>query len=88
MRKEKVQLVSGEVELAALAKKYRMEAGKNRAEAARELQVARQAVIYAEDFPEKSFTKLRCRIIEAYSQFAVQGPVFLLKPIKRKNSSG
>jgi DNA-binding XRE family transcriptional regulator len=69
----------GEAELALLARKYRIAAGRNRAEAARELGVARQSIIYAEDRPEKSFTKLRCRIIEAYSAYSVRGPVFLLE---------
>lgn len=72
------KLVS-EVELASLAKKFRMRARKNRAEAARELAVARQAIIYAEDHPHKSFTKLRCRIIEMYSPYRVRGPVFLFE---------
>jgi DNA-binding XRE family transcriptional regulator len=72
----------GAAELAALARKCRMEAGKNRAEAAREFGVARQAIIYAEDQPEKSFTKLRCRLIEAYSSYRVRGPVFLLEKKK------
>ena len=69
-----------EAELASLARKYRTEAGRNRAQAAREMRVARQSVIHAEDRPEKSFTKLRCRMIEAYSPFAVRGPVFVLEP--------
>jgi DNA-binding XRE family transcriptional regulator len=68
-----------EADLASLARKYRTAAGKNRAEAARELGVARQSIIYAEDRPEKSFTKLRCRMIEAYSPFKVRGPVFALE---------
>ena len=68
-----------EGELSSLARKYRIAAGKNRAEAARELDVARQAIIYAEDQPGKSFTKLRRRIIEAYSPYRVKGPVFLLE---------
>jgi DNA-binding XRE family transcriptional regulator len=68
----------GEAELASLARKHRIGAGKNRAEAARELGVARQSIIHAEDRPEKSFTKLRCRI-EAYSPYRVKGPVFLLE---------
>lgn len=68
-----------ETELAAMARKCRIEAGKNRAEAARELGVTRQAVIYAEDQPKKSFTKLRCRLIQAYSPYAVRGPVFILE---------
>ncbi len=67
-----------ESELAALARDYRIASGKNRAEVARELKVGRQAVKYAEDCPEKSFTKLRCRMIEAYSPYRVRGPVFLV----------
>jgi DNA-binding XRE family transcriptional regulator len=72
----------GEPQLASLAKKYRVETGKNRAEAARELGVARQAIIYAEDQPKKSFTKLRCRLIETYSPYRVTGPVFFLEKKK------
>jgi len=71
--------IVGEAELASLARKYRIAAGRNRAEAARELWVARQSIIYAEDRPEKSFIKLRCRIIEAYSPYRLKGPVFLLE---------
>jgi DNA-binding XRE family transcriptional regulator len=68
-----------ESQLASLARKFRIKAGKNRAEAARHLGVARQAIIYAEDHPKKSFTKLRCRIIETYSPFKIKGPVFLVQ---------
>ena len=68
-----------EAELAALAKKHRIGSGKNRAEAARELSVARQAIIYAEDHPEMSLTKLRRRLIETYSTQRVTGPLFLIK---------
>ena len=68
-----------EKELAALAKKYRMAAGKNRSEAARELGVARPSLIHAEDFPEKTFIKLRIRIIEKYSGYRVVGPAYWLE---------
>ena len=68
-----------ERDLAALAKKFRVTAGKNRAEAARELGVARPSLIHAEDFPEKSFFKLRCRVIEKYSPYRVKGPLYLLE---------
>ncbi len=74
----KQQFVS-EAELAALAQKYRLASGKNRAEAARELGVARQAIIYAEDQPHKSFTKLRCRMIATWSPYKIVGPVFLVE---------
>ncbi len=68
-----------EVRLAALAKQAREAAGKNRAEAARELRVARQSIIYAEDDPQKSFFKLRKRIIEKYSDYKVVGPIYYLQ---------
>jgi DNA-binding XRE family transcriptional regulator len=71
--------IVAEAELASLARKYRIDAGRNRAQAARELSVARQSIIYAEDRPEKSFLKLRCRIIEVYSPYRVKGPVFVLE---------
>ena len=74
----KTQLL-GEQELASLAKKYRVAAGKNRAEAARELGVARPSLIHAEDYPEKTFVKLRKRIIEQYSEFKVTGPFYRLE---------
>lgn len=65
-----------EAELAALAKKYRVAAGKNRADAARDMGIKQPAIHYAEENPEKSFTKLRCRMIEAYSGLRVSGPLF------------
>ncbi len=68
-----------ERDLATLAKRFRMAVQKNRAEAARELGVARPSLIHAEDFPEKSFFKLRCRIIEKYSPYRVKGPLYLLE---------
>ena len=67
-----------ETELAALAKKFREEAGKSKVEAARELGVAPPTVFNAEEKPEMSLTKLRIRIIETYSPFKVTGPVFCL----------
>jgi DNA-binding XRE family transcriptional regulator len=68
-----------EADLASLAKKCRINAGLNRAQAARDLGVARQSLIHAEDQPEKSFTKLRCRMIERYSRYTVKGPAFVLE---------
>ena len=68
-----------ESDLAGVAKKCRLAAGKNRAQVARELKVARQAVIYAEECPQKSFFKLRKRIIEKYSAYKVVGPTFWLE---------
>lgn len=68
-----------ERELAALTKKFRVAAGKNRSQAARELGVARPSLIHAEDQPEKPLTKLRRRVIEKYSPFRIVGPLFTLE---------
>ncbi len=76
MRK-KIPLV--DTDLAATAKKYRIASGKSRAQAARELGVARPAIIYAEEAPEKSLFKLRKRIIEKYSPYRVVGPAYWLE---------
>lgn len=69
-----------ETELAAVAKKFRVASGRNRAEAARELGVARPTLIGAEEKPALSLTKLRLRMIEAYSPYRVSGPYFRLDP--------
>ena len=74
-----------EQQLAALAKQFRVAAGKNRSQAAREIGVARPSLIHAEDYPEKTFVKLRRRIIEKYSPYEVIGPLYLLKR-KRRSS--
>ena len=68
-----------ERELASLAKRFRKAAGKTKAEAAAELGVAPPTLFGAEERPELSLTKLRVRIIEAYSPFKVVGPVFVLE---------
>lgn len=65
--------------LAALAKKYREAAKKTKRAVARELGISVPSVFNAEERPEMSLTKLRIRMIEAYSPFKVIGPVFLLK---------
>jgi DNA-binding XRE family transcriptional regulator len=65
-----------EHELAALAKKYRRAAGKTKVEVAREMGIKPPSIYHAEESPEQSFTKLRCRIIESYSNLKVSGPFF------------
>ena len=67
-----------ESELAALAKKLRLAAGKTRAQASRELKISHPSLHNAEERPDKSFTKLRSRIIETYSDFRVTGPFYRL----------
>lgn len=68
-----------EKDLVALAKRYRKQSGKTRAEAARDLRVAQTSIFNAEETPKMSLRKMRMRMIEAYSQFKVVGPVFVLK---------
>jgi hypothetical protein len=68
-----------EKELANFAKKFRQAAGKSKSEAARELKVAPSSIFNAEERPELSLTSLRIRLIEAYSPYRVQGPVYILK---------
>ncbi len=72
------QQMYAEKDLAALAKQFRMDSGKNRADAARELGVARPSLIQAEESPDKGLGKLRIRIIEKYSPFKVAGPAYWL----------
>ena len=68
-----------ENKLGAIARKFREDAGKSRAEAARELDVARPTIFQAEEEPEQGLTKLRKRIIEEYSDFEVTGPFYVLR---------
>lgn len=75
MLKEKSVL---EHDLAALAKRFRKQAGKTRAQAAREMGVAQTSIFQAEEKPDQALLKLRMRLIEAYSPFMVVGPVFNL----------
>ena len=68
-----------EKDLAALAKRFRKQAGKSRAKAGREMGVSHVSIHRAEENPEESLLKLRTRMIEAYSPFKVVGPVFHLE---------
>ena len=70
--------------LCALAKKYREAAGKSRAEAARDLGVARPTVFQAEEEPKQGLLKLRKRIIEQYSNLEVSGPFYVLRKKRGK----
>lgn len=68
-----------ETELAELAKKFRTESGRTKADVARELDIAKTTMQHAEESPERSLTAVRIRIIEMCSDYHVVGPVFLLK---------
>jgi hypothetical protein len=73
-----MQFVS-ESELAALAKRFRQTTGKTKADAAREMGVKEPSILYAEENPEKSLTKLRCRMIKTYSDLKISGPYYKLE---------
>ncbi|MEI8288148.1 MAG: hypothetical protein WCH99_01645 [Verrucomicrobiota bacterium] len=68
-----------EKDLAQLAKRFRKQSGKTRAQAAREMEVAQTSIFQAEEKPGQALLKLRMRMIEAYSPFKATGPVFYLK---------
>ena len=68
-----------ESDLAALAKKFREKTGKSKADMARELAVHPTTIQLAEEYPERSMTRMRCRIIEACSPFRVDGPGYWLE---------
>lgn len=68
-----------EKQLARLAKQFREKAGKTRAQAAREMNVSQTSIFQAEEKQEQALLKLRMRMIAAYSQFKVRGPVYLLE---------
>ena len=68
-----------EADLVALAQKMRKQAGKKRAQAAREMGVSQTSIFHAEESPEQSLAKLRSKMIEAYSPFKVVGPIFYLE---------
>jgi len=68
-----------ENDLAALAKTFRKQAGKTRAQAAREMGVKQTSIFNAEETPGQSLLKLRMRMIKVYSKFKVRGPVYLLE---------
>lgn len=68
-----------ENDLALMAKTFRRKAGKTRAQAAREMGVSQTSIFNAEESPEQALIKLRMRMIEAYSEFTVRGPVYLLE---------
>lgn len=68
-----------ESELAALAKELREKTGKSKAALAREFGVHPTTIQLAEEYPERSMTKMRCRIIEACSPYRVGGPGYWLE---------
>lgn len=68
-----------EKDLAGLARRFRKQAGKSRAQAAREMKVSQTSIFQAEEIPEQGLLRLRVRMIEKYSPYKVKGPVFVLE---------
>jgi hypothetical protein len=68
-----------ERQLAVIAKRLRKQAGKKRAQAAREMKVSQTSIFQAEEMPEQALVNLRIRMIEAYSSYRVAGPLFRLQ---------
>jgi DNA-binding XRE family transcriptional regulator len=68
-----------EKDLAALARHFRKQAGKTRAQAGRRMGVSHVSIHRAEENPDESLFKLRTHMIEAYSPFKVVGPRFYLQ---------
>lgn len=68
-----------EFELAALAKKFRKQTGKNQTAAAKDFKVHRATISNAEEKPGQSLTNLRIRMIEKYSGCKINGPIFQLE---------
>ena len=66
-------------DLAVLAREFRRQAGRTRAQAARDMKVSQTSIFNAEETPEQGLIKLRMRMIETYSKFKVRGPVYLLE---------
>lgn len=71
-----------EADLAAYAKQCRLSSGRTKVEVAEQLGVSRVSVQQAEENPEQHLNKLRIRIIEMCSPYAVEGPVYRL--VKRR----
>jgi hypothetical protein len=73
-----------ESELPATAKAFRLKAGKTKIEMAAQLKVTRPGVQLAEENPEQHLGSLRIRIIEACSDYTVDGPFYRLTKKQRK----
>ncbi len=75
-----------ENELAGLARKFREQAGKKRAQAARDMRVSQTSIFHAEESPKQGLTKLRIRMIEEYSPYEVVGAVYFLRRKSRERT--
>ena len=75
-------------DLTAFAKQCRLKSGKTKGEVAAALGVRHSSIQLAEDFPEQHLKRLRIRIIEACSDFELEGPLYrVVKRAKRKPPS-
>ena len=67
-----------------MAKRFREQAKKTRAQAARDMGVKQTSIFNAEETPKSSFFKLRSRMIEAYSPYEVVSRIVLLRKSRAK----
>jgi DNA-binding XRE family transcriptional regulator len=74
---KKVSMEEGD--LSVHARMFRRQAGRTRAQAARDMKVSQTSIFHAEESPELPLIKLRRRMIEAYSKFKVTGPKYFLE---------
>ncbi len=72
-----------ERDLLGLAKRFRRQAGKTRAEAARELGVSQTSIFNAEENPSQSLARLRERMIARYSPHKVVRRIILVRAKRR-----
>ena len=73
-----------EAELAAFAKQLRIEAGESKAGAAREMECRAPSIFHSEESPDLPYSKMRRRLVEYFSDFEVEGPVYRLRKKKTR----
>ena len=73
-----------ENDLAVLAKEFRKQADRTRAQAARDMKVSQTSIFNAEETPDQSLVKLRVRMIGAYSPYRVVGGLFFVERKPKK----
>ncbi len=69
-------------ELSRLARQAHERSGLSHAEAARKLNVAPQS--YRQALTMRSgLARLRCRIVETFTKYVIEGPAYVLKRVRR-----
>ena len=83
-KKRKAGDVLNEAELAAFAKQLRIESGESKAGVARVMQCQAPSIFHSEESPDLPYSKMRRRLIEHFSEFEVEGPVYRLQKKKTR----